>query len=275
MRLKVLSLFAAIQILSFLAWTNLSHAEPIVVQPAEQPQIHSVSVAETDIALAENPSYSVHFSSRNTDKKTQFLNSIKQNQIITALQKLPGEHVESVENVILDYDPTVHRGLGGNHLIILRGVNMGSSEMVAVFIHELGHNVDYGYLEAENETKLSAFKDGKVPIYESDPSLDFYRISWLSEDKLKKAAVNTDFVSGYAMTDCFEDFAESYVYYVLHNKDFKKLASTSDALYAKYYFLKYQVFGGMEFDTGDGVIAEGQRPWDITVLSYNFSEFMS
>ena len=29
-----------------------------------------------------------------------------------------------------------------------------------------------------------------------------------------------DFVSWYAMTNKYEDFAESFTYYILHNKDF-------------------------------------------------------
>lgn len=277
MRLKILSVFAAIQLLSFGLWSGLSHAQPSAQEPAPEAQVHG-SPDELDsgsITNIQKSELSLHFATRNMEEGKRFLNAIKTNQIETALKNMPQEHVDSVKNIILDYDTAAHRGMGGNSMIILRGVNMSTEEMVGVLIHELGHNVDYGFLKPEDENKKSTFTDGQLPIYESDPSLDFYRISWLSNDKLKRAATNMDFVSGYAMSDPFEDFAETYVYYVLHNKDFKVRASTSEALYAKYRFMKYQVFNGQEFDTGDGIVKDNQRPWDITVLTYDVAEFLS
>ncbi|MFH0837998.1 MAG: putative zinc-binding metallopeptidase [Patescibacteria group bacterium] len=276
MRLKILSLFAAIQILSFGIWTNLSHAEPSVPQSVEQAQVHPAPALPS--ALAEDTEESallLHFATRNMGEEKRFLNDIKKNQIETVLKKLPEGHAQSVENIILDYSPEAHRGLGGNSMIILRGVNMSTEETIAVLVHELGHNVDYAYLAPSENISQSPFRDGNAPIYESDPSLDFYRISWEDVNNRKKTADNLDFVSGYAMSDPFEDFAETYAYYVLHNKDFKKLASSSDALYAKYRFMKYEVFDGTEFDTGDGDVEENARPWDVTVLSYEVSDFLS
>lgn len=276
MRLKILSLFVAIQILSFGIWTNLSHAEPPITQTTEHAQIHPAPAMPSALVdSAEEFSLSLHFVTRNMDEKKRFLNAIKENQIETALKKLPEEHANSVENIILDYNPEAHRGLGGNSMIILRGVNMGTEEMVSVMIHELGHNVDYAYLVPKEEERASVFRDGALTLYETDASLDFYRISWLSNNKRKNAATNMDFVSGYAMSDPFEDFAESYVFYVLHNKDFKVLAASSDALYAKYSFMKHEVFDSLEFDTGDGEIKENLRPWDITVLDYDINQFLS
>ena len=272
MRLKLLSVFAAVQILSFGIWSSLSHAETVAPIQAPLPPVvtvHPAPDSSNEVVL------SLNFTARNMEEGKRFLNSIKQNQIETMLENMPEAHAQSVKNIILDYNPEAHRGLGGNSIIILRAVDMGTEEMIGVLIHELGHNVDYAYLSAENSQRASAFLDGKTPVYESDPSLDFYRISWLSTEKRKSAASNMDFVSGYAMTDPFEDFAETYVYYVLHNKDFKKLATTSEVLMAKYRFMKHRVFGGIEFDTGDGLVKENQRPWDITVLSYELENFLS
>lgn len=285
MRLKVLSLFVTIQVLSFGIWSSMSHAKPVTPLKQAHTQVHQVPIKpslptpiESSDPIAEDVTeleYLLHFTTRNMSEEEGFFNSIKINQIETALKKLPIEHVKSVRNLILDYDPGVSRGLGGNYLIILRGVNMSTAETVGVLIHEMGHNVDYDYLAPTDEEKPSVFKDWNVALYESDPSLDFYRISWLSSAKRKNAATNMDFVSGYAMADPFEDFAESYIYYILHNKDFKKLATSSKALYAKYRFMKYQVFDGMEFDTGDGIVKENQRPWDTTVLNYDIDQFLS
>ncbi len=276
MRLKILSLFVAIQALSFGIWTNITSAEPYIPQATEHAQVHPApALPSTSLNDVDEFTLSLHFVTRNMDEKKRFLNAIKQNQIETALKKLPSEHVKSVKNIILDYDPSAHRGLGGSELIILRAVDMGTEEMLAVLVHEMGHNVDSGYLTPKEEKVKSSFEDWGVPLYETDSSLDFYSISWASDEKRRKTAINTDFVSGYAMSDCFEDFAESYAYYVLHNKDFKRLAASSEALYDKYHFMKYTVFGGVEFDTADGIVKEKQRPWDVTVLHYDFSELLS
>lgn len=276
MRLKILSLFAAIQVLSFGLWSGLSHAEPQAPENGETGHVHlAPDELSASITNVEKSTLSLHFATRNMEEEKRFLNAIKKNQIETALGKMPQGHIDSVKNIILDYDIRAHRGMGGNSMIILRGVNMSTEEMVGVLIHELGHNVDYAYLDSDEKKRESSFVDGKLPIYESDPSLDFYRISWLSNDQLKRAATNMDFVSGYAMSDPFEDFGETYAYYVLHNRDFKVRAADSAALYAKYRFMKYEVFGGLEFDTGDGIVKENQRPWDITVLSYDVAEFLS
>ena len=159
-------------------------------------------------------------------------------------------------------------------MIILRAVDMASEEFIAVFIHELAHNVDYAYLPPSEEKTKSAFLDGQMPLYETDPSLDFYRISWFAHNFRKPEAATADFVSGYAMSDPFEDFAETYAYYVLHNEDFKILTQTSDALLAKYNFMKNQVFSGQEFESQNTNVALDQRPWDVTVLPYDLNEFM-
>jgi hypothetical protein len=279
MRFKILSLFAAIQVLSFGLWSGLTHAE-IITPPVQQTvQVHPApakpALPSKPAADETKPALSLNFAARNMDSGEADINSIKTNQIETALSKLPSGHAESVKNIVLDYSAKAHRGLGGNSMIILRAVNMDTEEMVGVLIHELGHNVDYAYLSPKDEEKKSTFKDGELPLYESDSSLDFYRISWLSNTQKKKAATNLDFVSGYALTDPFEDFAETYCYYVLHNKDFKVLAAGSPALYAKYQFMKYQVFDGEEFDTGDGLVEQTTRPWDITVLTYDLNAFLS
>ncbi|MBU1935165.1 putative zinc-binding metallopeptidase [Patescibacteria group bacterium] len=239
----------------------------MATEPASESTTHEVAQQETSLEL--------DFSARNFSESQISLNATLQEQIIEAMEVLPSSHAETVEKIILDYNQQAHRGLGGNNLVILRGVNMGIKELVAVLIHETGHNVDYGYLVEKNEDEISEFKDGNYPLYITDPSIDFYRISWENETTLKNTSSNLDFVSGYAMSDPFEDFAETYVYYVLHNADFRTLTASSPDLYAKYRFMKYRVFDGVEFDTGDAQVNLNNRPWDITVLSYDLEELLS
>ena len=275
MRSKVILSFLAIQLVSFVLWQGVQARNgwnPEVIKPAS---------ANTDVkyeaaTTPKQPFAGVNFSMKMEDKEFYSLDGDKKLEIISVLNKLPKEHISTLKNVVLDYNPSAHRGLGGKGIVIIRAVNMDDEEFFGVMIHEIGHNVDLGYLSETNNKKISEFKDGKKPVYETDPSLGFYRISWQDDTTRKKTAGNEDFVSGYAMTDPFEDFAESYVYYILHNKEFKSKTQTSEMLLQKYNYMKNVVFQDLEYDTGS-YVTDGlsRRPWDITVLSYDLENFLS
>jgi hypothetical protein len=274
MRFRLIALFLAIQAVSFAIW-NFFPGQADGSEAPTEAAVHqaSDSLSASMVHISPDPEMP-DFEGRNLDALNGDLFSIHQNQIRTVLSRLPKTHAESVSNIILDYNKNAYRGLGGNEMVVLRAVDISSQEMMSVLIHEMGHNVDYAFLKPEKREHRSEFKDGKHPIYETDPSLNFFRISWQDENTLKKTAVNMDFVSGYAMTNPFEDFAETYIYYVLHNKDFKVMASSSDALYQKYIFMKYTVFDGVEFDTGAGQVNTKNRPWDATLLTYDIAELI-
>lgn len=280
MRMKLLALFLAIQFLSFGLWKTLSpQAAPPVLASADETTVSLTAPDQAASLIVPFPEKAdrlhLSFSTREFKEAHTSLNSIQKNQILTAMTHLPQEHAETVKNITLDYSPRAHRGLGGNHLIIMRAVNMTPSEFIAVLIHEIGHNVDYAYLNGSSGAGKSAFKDGKNVIYQNDLSAEFYQISWANENLRQKDSASEDFVSGYAMSDPFEDFAESYLFYRLHNRDFKVLASQNEALRAKYQFMKDHVFGGEDFDTGRAESVNEKRPWDATLLSYNLGEFMN
>lgn len=80
-----------------------------------------------------------------------------------------------------------------------------------------------------------------------DPSDSFYAISWDSYKVKKKGAKLADFVSGYALSNKYEDFAESFSYYVFHNAEFKKRAKDNGMLAKKYEFFAKKLFVGKEF----------------------------
>lgn len=279
MRLKVFSLFLAIQFCSFAlwqgtkAWEQKPEPKPIIVQVEDQLALPTALPSHE----AAKPSLSkIRFSEKTDPDTYKPLVSDRKNELMEVIAKLPAEHTSTLKNLILDLDPEANRGLGGRSIIILRGVNMDAGEMAAVLIHEIGHNVDLGYLGEMDQSEASQFSDGKSLIYEGDPSLEFYRLSWENEQARKRTANNFDFVSGYAMSDPFEDFAESYVYYILHNADFKAKTQTSDIMLAKYRFMKDVVFKGKEYSTGVYKPEDlNRRPWDITVLSYNLENFLN
>lgn len=275
MRLKVIFSFLAIQLVSLAIWQGV-HAwnkQEIVksVGVAHKPEIsHEAAKAP------QQPFGGVKFTMRTENKDFYTLDTDKKREIVSVLEKLPKKHISTLQNIILDYNREAHRGLGGKSIIIIRAVDIESGEFFAVMIHEIGHNVDLGYLGETSQKEISGFNDGKKPIYETDPSLGFYRISWKDDKTRKKTAGNQDFVSGYAMTDPFEDFAESYVYYILHNKNFKNKTQNSDKLLAKYNYMKNAVFDGKEFETGEYLTENlNRQPWDITVLAYDLTNFLA
>ena len=276
MILKVLSMFLAVQFVSFAVWQGAQAWGKNDLKPVSAVE-ESVDPIVVNNKVIYKPDLShVRFAAKTENSGYRVMSEDRKKEVISVLQKLPAEHTRTLKNVILDYNPNAHRGLGGKSIIILRAVSMEPDEFFGVMIHEIGHNVDLGYLSEIDKKKQSGFNDGKKPIYESDPSLGFYRISWENDKMRKKTASNLDFVSGYAMTDPFEDFAESYIYYVLHNKDFKSKTQTSDHLFRKYQFMKNEIFDGQEFDTGEYLTGRlNNRPWDITVLSYDLSKFLN
>lgn len=268
-------MFLAVQALSFAVWFSFSANQEITLAHQVSPEIEVIS----DYTSAQSPAQPlshVRFAARTQEKKITTVNGDTKKEIVSVLQKLPSQHTSALGQILLDFNPKAHRGLGGSNIVILRAVDMEKTEFFGVLIHEIGHSVDLGYLTAsKGDKEPSAFLDGKKPVYEGDPSLDFYQISWENSETRKKTMSNTDFVSGYAMTDPFEDFAESYVYYILHNKDFKSLTQTSPALLQKYNFMKNTVFSGAEFDTGEYLTGKlTRRPWDITVIAYDLEGFM-
>ncbi len=162
------------------------------------------------------------------------------------------------------------RALGGANTIILSGL-VNNREFGALLTHECGHVVDIGSLTGNPRTGETDFYDGTEPIFADDPSVSFYSISWQTAVKKKARATGSDFVSGYAMSDIFEDFAEHFAYYALHNEDFLRLAQKNKVLMQKYQWMKNNVFKGTP------VIASGQYertaatpPWDVTKLPYQW-----
>lgn len=197
--------------------------------------------------------------------------------VYQTLMSLPEEHREYLQHLTL-YFAEGRRGLGGGSTVILRCSNVDDAELSSVLVHEMGHIVDTGLETGNKWSGKSEFVDGKVPIYNDDTSLRFYRISWENSEKLRSDASQTNFVTGYAMTDPFEDFAETYNFYILHGKQFKEMGKYDKNLRRKYIYMKYFVFEGQEFDFDPyTTIAKedvGKRNYDSTVMSYDQETFL-
>lgn len=194
--------------------------------------------------------------------------------VYKTLESLPPQPVKKLQSLTLYFSKDGRRGLGGGSTIILRCQNVTDMELVGVLVHEMGHIQDTGVMMGTSEAGKSEFNDGTTPIYNDDPSLGFYRLSFKNEKTLRTDATDLDFVSGYSKSDPYEDFAETYAYYILHGNEFRTLAYTNSTLAAKYDYLKNNVFNGKEYFNGDDKNVEVlDRHYDVTVLPYDLSKF--
>jgi hypothetical protein len=108
--------------------------------------------------------------------------------------------------VIIDSNRVSPRGQMSNESITLSSKISSLSEMAKVLVHELAHMIDIYSLKQKNFTP--------------DPSKEFYALSWSEPTVMKSGISSAAFVSGYASTNQYEDFAESFTFYVFHNRAF-------------------------------------------------------
>lgn len=214
---------------------------------------------------------------RSDSKATQMSSRKCRSIVYQALMKLPKAHRNQLKELTLFYTKDGRRGLSGNGAMVLRCLNVSDAELVSVLTHEIGHLVDATHLVGFDETSMSGFYDFGTPVLDDDASALFYKIAWDSETEMKDFASEVDFVSLYAMTDPFEDFAETYTYFRLHGAEFRKLIQTSDFLKKKYDFMKWYVFSGREFggDENREDIDIWERNYDVTILHFSLKAFFA
>jgi len=89
--------------------------------------------------------------------------------------------------------------------------------------------------------------------------------------------LSRDFVSGYAQSSAFEDFAETYLYYRVHGEKLREKMQYSSVLAKKYDFMKTHVFDDREFGiNNDSTFAVRPRrgsDYDATLLSFDSQDF--
>lgn len=213
--------------------------------------------------------------SDNTDSDTQRLLDECRQRVTEAYEALPSEHLMSLSYVTLVWQSGVRRGLGGDGGIRLRCNDVGDDELVSVFVHEIGHIVDTGLLSGRaGSAEESAYTDPREAVFDDDPSVDFYRISWRDHVRRMDGSSSLDFVTGYAMTDPFEDFAESYNFYVLHGSQFRYMAKYNARLAQKYAYLKDRVFDGREYTNNPYKLSRSSRNYDATALPFSLENFL-
>jgi hypothetical protein len=135
------------------------------------------------------------------------------------------------------------------------------TEFAKLFMHELAHYIDiYSFVMDRTGHDISD---------------DFYHISWQKPTTKSANQGTMDFVSGYAATNQYEDFAESFVFYIFHNSTFVDRGLRSESLRQKYIYLANYVFPRGSFQGTDFSI--GRVPsyvWDTTKISYSLQKYL-
>lgn len=138
---------------------------------------------------------------------------------------------------------------------------MTKEEFLSVAIHEFWHFLDIYFLKKSVDKDVSDY---------------FYDLSWDSTTVIKAWQQQKDFVSWYAMTNKYEDFSESFTYYVLHNLDFREKAKESDLLLDKYIYFEKYLFRNDEFKTDSFKTTTQVKDYyrDITKVWFSLENFL-
>lgn len=143
-------------------------------------------------------------------------------------------------------------------VVVFKGEELDNDEFISLMIHELSHFIDVNYLWSET----NSFKD----------------LSWDSTKIIKKWQTEKDFVSGYSMSNKYEDFAESLTFYVLHNELFYKKAQNSETLMKKYSFFKNKMFN-KDFKNTKFTLSKNDENkkyhWDTTKINIDEKNFLN
>ncbi len=226
-------------------------------------------------SIKDKSPWSGHFAANNfrTKSSKQELQKIKKT-LRTVISSLPREHTRILDDLEVKNNDHVSRGMANSHKMILNiGTIESQEELAAIFLHEMGHIVDLGYFKGTQKAGVSRFYDGKKPIYKDDQSLTFYKLSWENSLRRKKGSLRSDFVSGYSLSNPFEDFAEHYIFYRLHGEKFRELSKKSKILQKKYNFLKFNVFNMEEFQTRKVISkVNSEEIWDTTLIAYKIEK---
>ncbi len=145
----------------------------------------------------------------------------------------------SLRNLTVNNYTKNKRWYASAKIMVLNTYQMANNkEFLQVLAHEMWHVVDLGVVMGDSSQIDPDYTEfGKAKFSVNDYSLAFYAISRSNEDTMRGTMTSLDFVSGYGMTNPFEDFAECHNMYQYHREVFAYLASTSVVLKRKYdYF---------------------------------------
>ncbi len=167
----------------------------------------------------------------------------------------------SALSIVLDVNQIEPRGKMQWTSITLSPNVDQEGEFIKLLIHEVGHYIDiYKLVWSSSRT---------------DPSEIFYGISWKDRTTKKAWEGMSSFVSGYAATNKYEDFAESLVFYMFHNAEFADRGLKNDSLRQKYLFFQDYLFPQEQFVGTD--FRTSKIPnylWDTTKVPISVKKYL-
>ena len=207
------------------------------------------------------------------DKKFQFFifpedfyEQISQWYLLYAIDtflKLPFiyTHIDTLDVLFFNQESSARGKMFRQKIYLYSLDRILEDEAISVFIHEFWHYYDIYKWASQKLWNISK---------------KFYEISWQDTDIIKAWQSVNDFVSWYAMSNKYEDFAESYTYYILHNSAFKEKALESSILARKYDFFKEHTFPEQQFYMKNFWKTQEILPyyWDITKITIDVKKFL-
>lgn len=206
----------------------------------------------------------IEISVESRDGLKRSLSDAHATQIATALAIMPQSFEGRLRQLYIVYgDSNMRRGLSGVGVVFMKGEE---ADFFRVLVHEFGHIYDLHREVAEGDK--SQFYDGEYRLFQTDPSVSYYQISW--KNTVDRSDELPAFASSYGMTDPFEDFAEAFALYVLQGETFRLWKSSQSELLKKYDFLADAFF--------DRVFVSSQafstRPFDVTMMPVDYEKLL-
>lgn len=159
--------------------------------------------------------------------------------------------------IIIDTERLEPRGQMYNESITLSSNMASLPEVSKVLVHEIGHMIDIYALKGSS--------------WKTDPSEEFYKISWENTSTIRAWVSQSSFISGYASTNQYEDFAESFAMYVFHNNDFLNRTKQDDILKQKYNFLHSHIFWNAFIGSSYEKNPIPKKIWDVTKIAIRWN----
>ncbi len=184
----------------------------------------------------------------------------RKNILTTILEYHSSSLISKSLSVIIDTQLIEPRGKIQGPRITLSSRVLRDSEFIKLFVHEFGHYVDLYFF---------------LPLTSWDISEDFYDISWTNTTVKRPWEWLSSFVSGYAATNKYEDFAESFTFYIFHNTYFADRALKNESLREKYLFFNTKVFSQGQFVGKDySTIRVPSYVWDTTKVPISLQKYL-
>lgn len=187
-------------------------------------------------------------------------NEKRKNIISTLLKYYSKSFTYSSLAVVIDKELIEPRArIYGSRISVSSHV-LRDGEFIKLFVHEFWHYVD-----------LFVF-----PLFSgSDVSDTFYSFSWKDTTVKLPSEWLSSFVSGYAATNKYEDFAESFTFYIFHNAYFADRALKNESLRKKYLFFGEKIFTSWQFVGTDYSLSRvPSYIWDTTKVPISLQKYL-